>query len=118
MNFILNILKFNFNGRGLKLFFWFPAFFLILCSCTTFEPPYSEYNSATVALKFAKEYRARQYAAKYYYKAESSYKSAMNLYKLKKYEKSKRFFDVSIRMSKKAERISRLKQFKEGEPIP
>ena len=94
-----------------------PFFFLVL-SCVHLDHPREEYNLAQAAFRAAQESEAKRYAPKVFSQARRYFKRAERAYNDRYYEKSTEYFRKSRYYSEKAENISRLKMFKQGEMVP
>ena len=89
-----------------------PAYFLSACAGL---PPNKEYNLAKTALSMAKQHGSEAEAPKYYEKALSLYREAQTLFKKRIYDLAQIKFTESMKQSEKAENISRLKRYKQGD---
>jgi hypothetical protein len=96
---------------------WCPLFFLVL-GCVNPQKTQEEYNLAQGAFKSSQESEAKRYAPKVFYQAKKYLRRARRAYKQRDYDKATSFFQKSRYYSEKAENISRLKQFKQGEMAP
>lgn len=93
-------------------------FFLIFLSACVGNPPVMEYNYANTALESAKRSGAAQYSPGYWHKAETEYRRAQALYKLKEYKSAFASFGRTVKYAEKAENYTRLKKFQSGEGFP
>ncbi len=93
-----------------------PLLFLLI-SCVNMEPTVDEYNLAKVALRAAEESEAKRYAPKSFGEASRYFKQGESAFKEKLFEKSAEYFQKSRYYSEKAENISRLKMFKQGDTV-
>ena len=82
------------------------------------QPPREEYNLARAALKAAKDSEAKRYSPKVYSQARRYMRKAERAYKDRYFDKSTDYFRKSRYYSEKAENISRVKMFKQGEMGP
>lgn len=94
-----------------------PLFFLAL-SCVNRQPSIEEYNLAQAAFRAAQESEAKRYSPKVFAQARRYFKRAERSYKDRDYKKSTGYFRKSRYYSEKAENISRLKMFQQGEISP
>lgn len=94
-----------------------PFLFLSL-GCVNKQPPIEEYNLARAALRAAKDSEAKRYAPKVYSQARRYMRKAERAYKDRYFEKSTGYFRKSRYYSEKAENISRVKMFKQGDMGP
>ena len=110
----------RFDFRIFKKGHWFilcPLLFLAL-GCVNKQPPIEEYNLARAAVKAAKDSEAKRYAPKVYSQARRYMRKAERAYKDRYFEKSTGYFRKSRYYAEKAENISRVKMFKQGEMGP
>ncbi len=94
-----------------------PFLFLTL-SCVNRTVPTEEYNLARIALTAAKDSEAKRYAPKVYSKAIQYMRKAERAYNERYFEKSTGYFRKSRYYSERAENISRVKMFSQGEMTP
>jgi hypothetical protein len=81
----------------------------------TTKAPVEQYNLAALALESAKAVEAGKHASGHYHKAQESYRKAQILFKAREYEKAREEFDMAREEAEKAENISRLIRWKNGE---
>jgi hypothetical protein len=91
-----------------------PLFFCLL-SCVNKQPPIEEYNLAQAAYRSAQESEAKRYAPKIFSNAVRYYKRAERAYEERYFNKATDYFRKSRYYSEKAENMSRLNMFKQGE---
>ena len=96
---------------------WCPLLFVAF-ACVNPQKTVEEYNLAQGAYRSAQESEAKRYAPKVFYQAKKYLRRARRAYKDRDYDKATGFFQKSRYYSEKAENISRLKQFKQGEMAP
>ena len=96
---------------------WCPLLFLVF-GCVSPVKSHEEYNLAQGAYRAAQEGEAKRYAPKVFYQAKKYLRRAQRAFKARDYDKATSFFQKSRYYSEKAENISRLKQFKQGEMAP
>lgn len=84
-------------------------------ACVTTRAPIEEYNLAAVAIEAAKQAQAAKYASGYFHKAQESFRRGQILFKAREYDKAKLEFINSRSDAEKAENVSRLIQWKNGE---
>lgn len=94
-----------------------PLLFLAL-GCVNPQVSQNEYNLARTAYSAAKESEAKRYSPKYFYKAKGYLRRAKRAYDERYYDKATELFRKARYYSEKAENVSRLKQFKQGEMSP
>ena len=82
------------------------------------QPPIEEYNLASAALKAANDSEAKRYAPRVYSQARRYMRKAERSFKDRYFDKSTEFFRKSRYYSEKAENISRVKMFKQGDMGP
>lgn len=105
--------------RPLRLgYLWWCPFVFLTFGCVNKQPPIEEYNLAQAAYRAAQESEAKRYAPRVYSQARRYYKRAERAYKERYFDKSTGYFRKSRYYSEKAENISRLKMFKQGEMVP
>lgn len=78
-------------------------------------PPLKDYNLARSALKMAGEHGAEELAPIHYKKALSLYRTGQSLFNDRFYSSAQDKFLESKKGSEKAENISRLKKYKQGD---
>ncbi len=86
-------------------------------SCVNMEPAIEEFNLAKVALRAAEESEAKRYAPNVFSEANRNFKMGEASFKDRSYQKSAEYFEKSRYYSEKAENISRLKMFKQGDAV-
>jgi hypothetical protein len=84
-------------------------------ACVTTQAPIEEYNISAIALEAAKEAEAGKYGSGYFHKAQEAYRRGQILFKAREYDKAKTEFLNSRSDAEKAENMSRLIQWKNGE---
>ena len=87
-------------------------------SCVSDGPTIEEYNLAEVAYRSAEESEANKFAPIVLSKARRLKRRGERALKERNFEESLKLFRKSRFYSEKAENISRLKMFTEGEMIP
>lgn len=98
---------------------WLLCPFLFLAfGCVNKQPPREEYNLARAALQAASDSEAKRYAPRVFSEAKRYMKKAERSYQDRYFEKSTEYFRKSRYYAEKAENISRLKMFKQGEMGP
>lgn len=108
-----SILRFLVKGH------WILCPFLFLSSgCVSQDIPIAEYNLARSALQAAKDSEAKRYAPRVYSQARRYMKKARKAYKDRNFDKSTGYFKKSRYYAEKAENISRVRMFKQGEMGP
>lgn len=88
---------------------------LILGACATTQAPIEEYNLAAVAIEAAKQVEAAKYASGYFHKAQESYRKGQILFKAREYDKARIEFFNAKSDAERAENISRIVRWKNGE---
>lgn len=91
---------------------------ILLVGCVTPPAPYEEYSLARTAINAAQEADASRFASGLWYKAEENYRNGQKAYREAEFAKAKKFFEVSIQYSERAENATRLKKFKSGDGFP
>ena len=81
----------------------------------TTQAPIEEYNLAAVAISAAKEVDAAKHASGYFHKAQEFYRKGQILFKAREYERARQEFIQARQEAEKAENISRLIRWKNGE---
>ncbi len=94
---------------------WGPFLFLIIVSCVNPQPSREEYNLAVAALRAARDSEAKRYAPKVYTEARQYFRKAERAFKEKYYPEATDYFRKSRYYAEKAENISRVKMFKQGD---
>lgn len=92
-------------------------FLFLAVGCVNKLPPIEEYNLAQIAFRSAQDSEAKRYAPKVFQQAGRYFKRAEQAYNERYYGESVEYFRKSRFYSEKAENISRLKMFKQGENV-
>ncbi|MCB0377103.1 MAG: DUF4398 domain-containing protein [Bdellovibrionales bacterium] len=92
--------------------------FVLISGCVNPGVSQDEYNLARAAFKAAQEGEAKRYAPKIFYKAQGLYRRGERAYSERYYDEASEHFKKSRYYFEKAEALSRLKLFKQGEMAP
>ncbi len=106
-----------FSVSGLWRMAWITILLLLNLSCINKRLVHEEYNLAQIALKAADESEAKRYAPRFLSSSKKYMKWGEKAYKTKNYVKSTEYFQKCRHYSEKAENISRLKLFQQGDSL-
>lgn len=108
----------SFFNKHLKGHLLLCPFFILLVGCVSPGPARQEYNLAKVALQAAKDAEAKRYSPKVFSQANRYMRKGERSYKDRDFGRAEEYFKKCRFYSEKAENVSRVKMFKQGEVAP
>lgn len=90
-------------------------FLFFLVACANPGPAQQEYNLSETALRAARDSEAKRYSPKVYSQARRYMRKAKKAFEEKNFSQATEYFKKSRYYSEKAENVSRVKMFKQGD---